>query len=359
MTIDQRKLKFAVVGCGRISERHLQALTSERINAELIAISDLKEERARNKAEKYQVPYYLDYHEMMKRHPEVDVVDILTPTGYHAEHVIDLARYGKHIIVEKPMALKVSDCDEMIKTCKTHGCRLFIVQQNRFNKAVQAARAALESGRFGKMVLGTVRVRWMRYQSYYDQDDWRGTWALDGGVMSQQASHHLDLLQWFMGPIETMQCQIATRLMKIQVEDTAVAIFHFKSGALGAFEATVATRPEDLEASLSILGENGSLVVEGNAVNKIKYWRFVDDDTEDPLVQEKHSEDVPDIYGHGHLPYLAHVIEAITENKPALVEAQEGKKNVQILTALYESAKLGGATVQPGCPIKHSKLGCR
>jgi len=359
MKTSHRKLKFAVVGCGRISERHLQALTSDNINAELVAVADINEERARSKTEKYHVPYYLDYHEMMKRHPEVDVIDILTPTGYHAEHVIDLARYGKHIVVEKPMALKVSDSEEMMKACSTNGGRLFIVQQNRFNKAVQAARAALDRDQFGKLVLGTVRVRWMRYQGYYDQDAWRGTWALDGGVMSQQASHHLDLLQWFMGPIETMQCRIATRLMNIEVEDTAVATFHFTSGALGAFEATVATRPEDLEASLSILGENGSLVIEGNAVNKIKYWRFADDDTEDPLVQERHSEEVPDIYGHGHFPYLVHVIEAIVENKPALVEGHEGKKNVEILTALYESAACGGAIVSPGCPVKHSKLGIR
>ena len=351
MKTSHRNLKFAVVGCGRISERHLQALASEHINAELIAVADINEERARNKSEKYHVPYYRDCHEMMKRHPEVDIIDILTPTGYHAENVIDIARYGKHIVVEKPMALKVSDCEEMIKACNTHGCRLFIVQQNRFNKAVQAARSALERGQFGKLVLGTVRVRWMRYQSYYEQDAWRGTWALDGGVMSQQASHHLDLLQWFMGPVETMQCQITTRLMKIEVEDTAVAIFKFKSGALGAFEATVATRPEDLEASLSILGENGSLVVEGNAVNKIKYWRFADDDTEEPLVQERHSEEVPDIYGHGHLPYLGHVIEAIIENKPALVEAAEGKKNVEILTALYESAARGGQPFSPAARL--------
>jgi predicted dehydrogenase len=242
----QHKLKFAVVGCGRISERHLQALTSGSINAELVAVADINMERARGKAEKYGVPCYGDYHEMIKKHKNVDVIDILTPTGYHAEHVIDIARYGKHIVVEKPMALKVPDSEEMIRACRKGGGRLFIVQQNRFNKAIQAARAALERDQFGKLVLGTVRVRWMRYQGYYDQDAWRGTWALDGGVMSQQASHHLDLLQWFMGPIETMQCRIATRLMDIEVEDTAVATFQFKSGALGAFEATVATRPEDL-----------------------------------------------------------------------------------------------------------------
>jgi UDP-N-acetyl-2-amino-2-deoxyglucuronate dehydrogenase len=359
MKTAQRKLKFAVVGCGRISERHLQAIVSDYIDAELVAVADKIEERARSKSEKYGVPYYLDYHSMMARHPEIDVIDILTPTGYHAEHVIDLAQYGRHIIVEKPMALKVEDCDAMIAACQKQGCRLFVVKQNRFNRAVIAARSALESGRFGKLVLGTVRVRWMRYQRYYEQDAWRGTWALDGGVMAQQASHHLDLLQWFMGPIESMQCHIATRLMNIEVEDTAVAIFRFTSGSLGAFEATVATRPEDLEASMSILGGNGSVVIEGNAVNKIKYWRFEKELPDDADIHQSFSEDIPDIYGHGHGPYLAHVVEAIVEGKPALLEADEGKKNVQILTALYESAALGGAPVSPGCAITHSKLGRR
>lgn len=231
----QRTLKFAFIGCGRVSENHLKALTSGKFPAQLVAVADIIGERARSKGEKYQVPYYLDYHEMMQRHPDIEVVDIATPTGYHAEHVIDLARYGKHIIVEKPMALQLKDCDAMIRACNKNGCRLFVVKQNRFNLAVMAARRALEDGRFGKLVMGTVRVRWRRDQSYYEADNWHGTWALDGGVMSQQASHHLDLLQWFMGPVESVSCQAATRLLNIEVEDTAAAILKFSSGALGIF----------------------------------------------------------------------------------------------------------------------------
>jgi predicted dehydrogenase len=353
----KRKLKFAMVGCGRISERHLFGITSDSVNAELVAVSDILKERAREKSEKYQVPYYLDYHAMMSRHPDIDVVDILTPTGYHAGHVVDLARYGRHIVVEKPMALRVADCDAMIQACRKNRCRLFIVKQNRFNRAVQATHSALERGRFGQMVMGTVRVRWRRDQSYYDQDAWRGTWALDGGVMAQQASHHLDLLQWFMGPVKEIQCQIATRLMDIEVEDTAVAIMKFTSGALGAFESTTASRPEDLEASLSLLGEKGSVIIEGAAVNKIKYWRFVEEEPGDREIQQAYSEDVPNVYGHGHVGYLAHVVNAIVEDKPAIVDGEEGKKNVEILTALYESAVCGGKTVCPGHPIKHSRLG--
>lgn len=175
--------------------------------------------------------------------------------------------------------------------------------------------------------------------------------------MAQQASHHLDLLQWFMGPIESMQCRTATRLLNIEVEDTALAMFKFESGALGAFEATVATRPKDLEGSLSLLGEKGSVIIGGHAVNRILHWDFVDKQPEDDRIREEYSQEVPNVYGHGHTPYLGNVIEAILHEKPGLVEAYEGRKNIEILTALYESAAMDGATVCPGCPIKHSRLG--
>lgn len=355
----EQRLNIAVVGCGRISEKHLGAIASDRIPTRLVAVCDLIEERAAEKGAKYGVPWYRDYHAMLKAHPETDLIDILTPTGYHAEHVIDLARYGKHILVEKPMALRLEDCDGMIAACQRAGGRLFVVKQNRFNPAVMAARRALEKGRFGKMILGTVRVRWRRDQKYYDQADWRGTWALDGGVISQQASHHLDLLQWFMGPIVTLQCQIATRLMDIEVEDTAAAIMNFDSGALGVFEATTAARPEDLEGSLSLLGEKGSVIIGGMAVNQITYWKFDRAAPEDETIHAEFSQQVPNVYGHGHLPYIAHVVEAIARKKRGLVEADEGKKNIQILTALYESAARGGTPVRPGQRVRKSKLGIR
>ena len=350
-------LKFGLVGCGRVSENHLKALSSGQLAAQLVAVADVDESKAGAKGQKYGVPFYRDYHKMMERHPEIQAVIIATPTGYHAAHTLDLAQHGKHIVVEKPMALRVRDCDAMIRACARYHCRLFVVKQNRFNPAVVAARDALDRGRFGKLVMGTVRVRWHRTQAYYEQDDWHGTWALDGGVMSQQASHHVDLLQWFMGPITDLQCRTATRLMDIEVEDTALAMIQFASGALGAFEATVATRPEDLEGSLSILGENGSVVLGGHAVNRILYWRFTTAEPVDAEIQHQFSQDVPNVYGRGHLPYLANVIEAIQQNKPGLVEGLEGKKNVEILTALYESAAQNGKRVKPGCRIRCSRLG--
>ncbi len=355
--MSQTVLNFAVIGCGRVSYKHLTALTSVNVPGNLVAICDIDEEKAKAKAEEFNVPYFTDYNEMMKAHPEINIVNVAIPTGYHAPVVIDLAKYGKHIITEKPMALKVSDCQAMIDACKANDCRLFVVKQNRFNRAVVAARKAFEEGRFGKMVVGTVRCRWRRDQYYYDQDNWHGTWKLDGGVMSQQASHHLDLLQWFMGPIERMSCFRSTRLMDIEVEDTSVAMFNFKSGALGTFEATVATRPEDMGASLSLLGEKGSVVIEGSAVNKITYWKFDEERPEDASVMDEHSQEVPNCYGHGHAPYIGNVIEAINEGKPGMVEGPEGKKNIEILTALYESSFLNGQPVVPGCPVELCPLG--
>ena len=352
-----RKVKFGLVGCGRVSDNHVAALTGGKVAAELVAVCDADEGKAKAKAEKAGgLPWFTDYHEMIRAKPEIEALSVATPTGFHARNVIDLAQHGRHIVVEKPMALRVADCDAMIEACRKSGSRLFIVQQNRFNPAVVAARKALDEGRFGKMVLGTVRVRWHRTQHYYEQDDWHGTWQWDGGVMSQQASHHLDLLQWFMGPIESVQCQSATRLMNIEVEDTALAIIKFKSGALGSFEATVAARPESLEGSLSLLGEHGSVVIEGHAVNKLRYWKFENPRPEDEHFAH-HSEEVPNVYGRGHGPYLGEVAEAIIHGTPGPVEAPEGKKNIQILTALYESAASGGAVVKPGAPQVNSRLG--
>lgn len=355
--MDSSKVRFALLGCGRVSENHAAALAGGKIRTELVAVCDQDAVASAAKAQRYSVPGYTDYHEMMRAHPEIDAVSIATPTGYHARHVIDLARYGRHLVVEKPMALSVADCEAMMSACRENRCRLFVVKQNRFNPAVVAARKAMDEGRFGKMVMGTVRVRWQRTQKYYEQDNWHGTWAMDGGVMSQQASHHLDLLQWFLGPVESVQCQTATRLMDIEVEDTALAILRFASGALGSFEATVAARPESLEGSLSLLGEHGSIVIGGQAVNRVEYWKFENPRPEDALQMASSSEEVPNVYGKGHGPYLENVAKAILENQPALVEAEEGLRNIRILTALYESAASVGASVKPGAPTVHSKLG--
>ena len=201
---------------------------------------------------------------------------MLTPSGAHCANVLDLVQYGRPLVVEKPLALRLEDADRMIEACDAHGVKLFVVHQNRYNPPIVKAREALEQGRFGRLVLGTVRLRWTRDQAYYDSESWRGTWAHDGGVFMNQAVHHIDMLTWFMGNVESVRSMAATRLVKIEAEDTGVAVLRFNSGALGVLEATTATRPKDLEGSISILGEKGSVVIGGFFMNELVTWNFAD-----------------------------------------------------------------------------------
>lgn len=331
------ELKFALVGCGRIARRHSELLGNRQIaGAGLAAVCDIVPEKARRMGEQFGVPYYTDMREMMECTP-ADAVSVLTESGHHAAHVAALAGYGKHIVVEKPMALTLDDADAMIKACENAGVKLFVVKQNRFNVPVVKLRRALEAGRFGKLVLGTVRVRWCREQAYYDQDKWRGTWALDGGVLANQASHHVDLLEWMMGEVEGVYAMSATALVKIETEDTAVATVRFRNGALGVIEATTAARPKDLEGSISILGGTGSVEIAGFAVNRMKTWNFTRPEPGDAEVMEKYSVNPPDVYGFGHKAYYEHVVDCINNDSRQLVDGIEGRKSLELIAGIYES----------------------
>jgi len=334
-------LRFALVGCGRIAKRHAELLGSGQIaQAQLAAVCDVVRAKAQAVGERFSIPYFEDMHAMMQAvRPEVVVV--LTESGRHAEHVLELARYGRDIVVEKPMALTLDDADAMIRACDGAGVRLFVVKQNRFNVPVVKLREALEKGRFGRLVLGTVRVRWCRTQAYYDLDPWRGTWALDGGVLSNQASHHVDLLEWMMGDVDSVFARSATALVKIEAEDTAVVVLRFRSGALGIIEATTAARPTDLEGSISLLGELGSVEIGGFAVNEIRVWKFVHPDAQDAKVMSDYSVNPPNVYGFGHQAYYEHVIDCIRNDKQQLVDGLEGRKSLELISAIYESIETG------------------
>jgi UDP-N-acetyl-2-amino-2-deoxyglucuronate dehydrogenase len=339
-------VRFALVGCGRIAAKHIEALTSLP-EANVVCVCDTQEERAAFYGKKLGVPFYRDYHSMLRSH-SVDVVTVLTPSGWHASHTIDIVKnYRTHIVCEKPMALQLEDADEMIRVCDENKVRLFIVKQNRYNLPVLRLRRALEEGRFGKLVMGTVRVRWCRTQDYYDKDKWRGTWALDGGCLANQASHHIDLLEWMMGEPVEVTAKTATRLLNIEVEDTAAVLLKFSSGALGIIEATVATRPKDLEGSLSLLGEKGSVEIGGFAVNEIKTWCFEKMRPEDDEIRLKYSECPPNVYGFGHRRYLEEVIRALVRNEAFPVDGREGRKSLELLCAIYESSREGRAVSLP------------
>jgi UDP-N-acetyl-2-amino-2-deoxyglucuronate dehydrogenase len=334
-------LRFALVGCGRIAKRHAELLGSGQIaHAQLAAVCDVVRAKAQGLGERFSIPYFEDMHAMMQA-VRPDVVVVLTESGRHAEHVLELARYGRDIVVEKPMALTLDDADAMIRACDGAGVRLFVVKQNRFNVPVVKLREALEKGRFGRLVLGTVRVRWCRTQAYYDQDPWRGTWALDGGVLSNQASHHVDLLEWMMGDVDSVFAKSATALVKIEAEDTAVVVLRFRSGALGIIEATTAARPTDLEGSISLLGELGSVEIGGFAVNEIRVWKFVQPDAQDAKVMSDYSVNPPNVYGFGHQAYYEHVIDCIRNDKQQLVDGLEGRKSLELISAIYESIETG------------------
>jgi UDP-N-acetyl-2-amino-2-deoxyglucuronate dehydrogenase len=349
-------LSFALVGCGRISVRHSQLLGEGIIKgAKLVGVCDVVRAKAEKTGSKHNVPFFQDMHVMMTQ-VKPDVVVVLTESGYHARDVIALAAYGKHIMVEKPMALTLADADAMIRACDAARIKLFVVKQNRFNVPVVKLREAVEANRFGKMVMGTVRVRWCRPQAYYDQDPWRGTWALDGGVLANQASHHVDLLEWMMGDVESVFAMARTALADIETEDTAIAVLKFTSGALGVIEATTATRPKDLEGSISILGANGSVEIGGFAVNEMKAWNFVESQDGDGEVMAKYSVNPPNVYGFGHQAYYEHVVSAISGNGANLVDGLEGRKSLELINAIYESVESGQEVALRFKP-KRSKLG--
>lgn len=353
------ELNFALVGCGRIAQKHADILSNGEIKGgRLAAVCDIKPERAQAFAAKYGVPAYTDMHEMMKAVPSINVVSVLTESGNHARHTIELASYGKHIVVEKPMALTLTDADAMIRACDEAGVKLFVVKQNRYNRPVIKLREALGQGRFGRLVMGTVRVRWCRPQAYYDQDAWRGTWAMDGGVFTNQASHHVDLLEWFLGEPESVFAYSRTALVDIETEDTGVAVIKFRNGALGVIEATTATRPKDLEGSLSLLGEKGTVEIGGFAVNEMKTWNFLDPMPGDERVFSEYRDNPPNVYGFGHVAYLQQVVDAVMNGSPSLVDGLEGRKSLELITAIYESIETG-AQVNLRFTPKQSRLGGR
>jgi predicted dehydrogenase len=333
-------LKFALLGCGRVARKHIEAI-DELEQGEIVAVCDILPDLAKRSGKQLGVPHFTDLDEMLEETPDIDIVNVLTPSGLHPEHVIQCTRHGKHVVVEKPMALRLEDADDMILECDRAGVRLFVVKQNRYNPPVQRLRAALEEGRLGKLVMGTVRVRWCRRQDYYELADWRGTWALDGGVLTNQASHHVDLLLWMMGPVHSVFAQTSTRLLDIEAEDTAAVVLKFASGALGIIEATTATRPKDLEGSLSVLGEKGSVIIGGFAVNEILTWNFESPTEADDTVANETRTTPDNVYGFGHTAFMRNVAECVRSGTAALVDGLEGRHSLELIHAIYESVETG------------------
>jgi UDP-N-acetyl-2-amino-2-deoxyglucuronate dehydrogenase len=340
----KRTFDIALVGCGRISQNHFDAI-AKTDGLRLTAVCDVIDERARAAGEAHNVPWFTSLDEMLNRAPS-DIVAVCTPSGLHSPQGVVIAQAGRHVLSEKPMATSLAAADALVEACDAAGVRLFVVKQNRLNPPVQLLRRAIEKGRFGRIFMANVTVRWQRPQEYYDAAPWRGTWEFDGGAIMNQASHYVDLIQWLVGPVESVVAKTATQARKIEAEDSGAAVLKFRSGALGVIEVNVLTYPRNLEGSLTILGERGSVKIGGTAVNKVEHWQFAEYDDDDKLVESVNTNP-PNVYGFGHLGYYANVVSVLRGEATADTDGRAGRKSLELILAIYESARTGEAVPIP------------
>lgn len=349
-----KQLRVGLIGYGRIGSRHAEIIHNKKIeNLRLICSSETNFKKREEFKNNFNLNVYEDYLDMLQKE-DIDIVSICTESGNHAQHVIKCAGKVSNIVVEKPMALSVMDAQKMISVCKEKNTNLFVVKQNRFNLPISKVRDIFEKGYFGNIFLGTVRVRWSRSENYYNLDDWRGTWALDGGVIANQASHHVDVLEWFLGKPVSVFATGSKQISVKECEDTCAAIIKFESGAIGIVEATTATKPKDLEGSFSLLGEKGTAVVSGFALNKLETLEL--SETNLNLDKDQFNTNPPDVYGFGHIRFYEDVVRSILENKQGLINGEEGLKSVTLISAIYESMEKN-REISLSNLGHHSKLG--
>lgn len=343
-------MKYALIGCGRISPNHIMAAKNN--NLDIAAICDIDEQNMADKALKFKLPNsvkrYTDYTEMLEKE-KPELVAICTESGKHAKIAIDCIEHGCHCIIEKPIALSIKDADAIINASIKNHVKVCACHQNRFNKSVQIIREAIDMNRFGRLFYGTAHIRWCRDHEYYDRASWRGTWEQDGGALMNQCIHNIDLLRWMMGSEITEVVGMTDRLNHdyIEAEDLGIALIRFKNGSYGIVEGTTDIYPKNLEETLYIFGEKGTVKAGGQSVNVIEEWRFSDllDDPEE--VKQKFHENPPNVYGYGHTPLYADMIHAIEQDRQPYVTAMEGKKALELVLAIYKSAAEGKAVKFP------------
>lgn len=339
-------MKYALIGCGRIAVNHVKAVAANHL--EFVAMCDINVAKFDIMLDKagcgnFSATHrYSDYKKMLEEHPEIELVAIATESGKHAEIALDCIEAGKNIIVEKPMAMSIADADEIIRRSQEKGVKVSACHQNRFNVAVQKTRHALESGRFGRMSHGTIHVRWNRNKDYYEQAPWRGTWEEDGGCLMNQCIHGIDLLRWMMGgkPI-SVYAQIRQRFHDyLEAEDVGVAVVSFDNGAVGVIEGTTNVYPQNLEETLYLFGENGTVKIGGTSTNNIDVWDFADEDENDRVLKGL-KEQTSNVYGNGHSLLYADMVDAINNNRDPYVDAVAGRDALEMVLAIYKSQKTG------------------
>ena len=338
-TITGRKIRVGVVGCGRISKNHFGSIEAHSDSLELAAVCDIDRNRLSEHEKVFGVKGYARMEDMLTSE-ELDIVALCTPSGLHPDQAILAAKYKVNVVTEKPMATRWQDGVRMVKACDDAGVRLFVVKQNRSNTTLQMLKRAFDERRFGKVYLVNINVFWTRPQEYYNSAKWRGTWEFDGGAFMNQASHYVDLVDWLVGPVESVHAMTATLERDIEVEDTGVLNIRWRSGALGSMSCTMLTYPKNLEGSITILGEKGTVRVGGVAVNDIQIWDFEDKRDYDEEIKKANYE-TTSVYGFGHPLYYRNVVDTLRGDAEPAVDGREGLKSLEVLIAAYLSARDG------------------
>lgn len=335
---DSAEVRFGLIGCGRVSPRHVQSV-QELPDTRLVAVTDVIEPRAQRYARETGAVAYTDYRRMLER-TDIDVVTICTPSGLHASMAIDALEAGKHVLCEKPMALSLADADRMIAAARATGRKLCIVLQNRYNPPMQDLRHALDTGKLGRLLLGNATVRWFRPQEYYE-DGWHGTLAMDGGAIMNQSIHHVDALQWLMGDPLSVFAYTGTLAHRMEAEDAGVAAIRFKNGALGSVEGSTLTYPENLEGSVAVFGERGSIKIGGTALNRKVFWKIEGELEHEREILTREQVDPPSVYGFSHKTVVAKLVQAVQADLEPETNGPVGRKSVALVLAMYESARTG------------------
>jgi UDP-N-acetyl-2-amino-2-deoxyglucuronate dehydrogenase len=346
--ISDRKIRFALVGCGRISKNHIDSITQHAAHAELVDVCDINSEALAAAVKSTGATGHVSIAQLLEK-TNADCIILTTPSGLHPTQAIMAAKAGKHVLSEKPMATKWEDGVRMVRACEEAGVHLFVVKQNRKNATLQLLKKAVENKRFGQIYMVNMNVFWQRPQiGYYDQAKWRGTWDMDGGAFMNQASHYVDLLEWIIGPIDSLHAYTATLSREIETEDTGVMSVKWRNGALGSLNCTMLTYPKNLEGSITILGEKGTVRIGGVAVNEIQEWQFADQQPDDEQIKQA-SYATTSVYGFGHPLYYENVINVLRGQATPDVDGREGLKSLEVLIAAYRSARDG---VRVGLPLE-------
>jgi UDP-N-acetyl-2-amino-2-deoxyglucuronate dehydrogenase len=337
--IRDRKIRIALVGCGRISAKHFEAMEAHAEDLELVGVCDTDPERLEAAVSRYRVKGYGTLSALLSD-CDADLVVLATPSGLHPAQTECIAHAGRHVMTEKPMATRWRDGLRMVEACDRAGVQLFVVKQNRWNRTLQFLKRAVQEKRFGRICMVAINVFWTRPQAYYDQDKWRGTWEFDGGALMNQASHYVDLLDWLIGPVADVHAFTGTLARDIEVEDTATMSIRWRNGALGTMSVTMLTYPRNFEGSITIIGERGTVRVGGVAVNRIEHWEFDSQADYDNEVLNADYEP-PTVYGFGHAAYYRNVIQALRGKVEPETDGREGLRSLEILIAAYLSARDG------------------